>query len=137
MVDLINALPKKERQMFREYGLYTQNISMMRDDEKLFQHWNANKQGLYQVLGQNFILKRGVVYAKDISEIAQSIRKAFYYNYHNNTVIYKFTELVDKIRRLYDDESLYCLYIDADVLAENKYTGRRVVLSGEHTVLTQ
>lgn len=134
MVDLINALPQKERQMFREYGLYTQNISMMRDDEKLFQYWNANKQGLYQVLGQNFILKRNVVYAKDISEITQSIRKAFYYNYHNSPVIYKFTELVDKIRRLYNDKSLSCLYIGADVLAENKYTGRRVTLSGEHTV---
>lgn len=78
MPNLIELIQKKELDTFCDYAEKTQGYKVLRDHNVLFRHWNANKQDLYRLLDNNFIISKPIVYEKDVSELRSQLARSVY-----------------------------------------------------------
>lgn len=146
-MNLINSIPKEHLDAFREYAnvcdgtAFNPNVS----NEHIFRCWNENKQNLYEILGNNFIISKEVEYKRPQRVLESDIYDTLL-NYPH-----PFIERVTALARNYDSlrwESepgsekrnyyarlsllLYKLTY-CDTLAINKLRGETVILSKEFT----
>ena len=144
-MSLIDKISSEELDMYREYAAVCscgKNESV--SNEHIFRCWNNNKQNLYQVLGNNFIISKEVSYERPqraleddiIENLIKSdcslIRKVrgISEEYHHKRWRCSDPEL----RTYYDNVSyLFSVLTYAEVLAKNKYNRGTIVLNKEFT----
>lgn len=84
MINLIQNIPTKELEMIDNYRLEDKEVAAARaynsdrglaPIEDILKEWNANKQDLYALLGNNFILSKHITVKKDEEILKDEMRK--------------------------------------------------------------
>ena len=128
-MELINLISEEEKVAIinRIKGCYpwgyNEKHGKMASFEHLFRHWNANKLGLHEMLGNKLTLSKTINYEKTETEICEGLdemiiafRKAFYQRQGKYSWMTPEEEMFDYSDRLFD-------LITDRAIAKNKYTG--------------
>lgn len=101
MPNLIELISAEELEIFRDYACYSQELNSVASKEVLFRHWDANKQDLYRLLGDNFILSKSVNFIRPAEELCDDMNRAI----RDNAVWSKLHIVLDRIYK--DERDLY------------------------------
>lgn len=142
-MNLFEKLPQYERDMIEYYMIqygYTSRDKNYHDDRAPLSHilrcWDKNKEALYQMFGEQFIIERPIEFAMNQQEIMQEMHEEFldrsssFYLFRsqlrdlvlegeNQPLRYAYGEIAYLLNSVIDDMV---------VMSENKYTGATFVI---------
>jgi hypothetical protein len=131
MENLFEKLPEAERKLIEKYikcynGYNGYSIGMSASLERILRFWDSNKQDLYTLFENNFIISKEISFKRATDEIEQDMETLVYDDEIGRTFVRAF----EKWRENYENYSdgvyhsqLYHL-VDCWCLANNKYDGR-------------
>lgn len=142
MGSLVEKIPQEEKQMIKdyifEYAFPSGGEDYFRDKftsiDKVLNEWNYAKRELYNLFGEEFILKKNIEYTKGIGLLMSEINKILWGSPNHPFSRKYFIWASDYARDNWDHEKVNALsrynyeckignLLDAKVLAENEYKG--------------
>lgn len=126
-MDLFNKLPEKDREMMLDYiDAFASKRGNQRSAslEYIMRVWNENKQNLYHLFGDNFIISKPVSFTRSTDQLENDLSSDKFWTESNefrrsfsHWLLSGVVDLYSK--EYYDLESL----LESDTLANNTYTG--------------
>lgn len=132
---LFEKLPEDEKEMMEQYiDSYASfnGSSCTASLEYIMRVWNEQKETLFHMFGDQFILSKDIVYTKDVDQIIEDLDEAIFgYDVANEDkqFINEYSDFLDNNFHFYDSDKDYNLYvhlrrlISPENLATNIYSG--------------
>ncbi len=104
--------------------------------EYFLRFWNSNKKYFYKMFGENFILKKEILFEKSIEELMEEMDSAI--RWGNDLIKFFCLTYKEKITSIFEEktEEYYSLrnFIEnTEFLVKNEYSGNPILIPGKYT----
>lgn len=138
-MNLFEKLPQEEvHQLWQYLDCYSDGCALPESKMSYFlRFWQEAKQPFYRMFGEQFIIKKDVMFDKPFDELKGEMEDAVYYGHglvSRFATIYK-----NRVREICRDDydmrdNLFDFVENLTVLVNNEYNGESFTIPGEHTV---